>query len=219
MTETAQRLARKLGLRDYFALAFGTMIGVGWLVLMNDWLGRGGPLGVMLAFGLGGVVLLPVGWVYGEWVKRLPDASGEAAYTAQVFPPVVSYLTGWMMLLAYFIVCPWEAVVVGRVAAYLLPSLNSFELYSVNGHPVYLPRLALGILVTFFLAVLNYRGIRGSAIFQGWAAATVLALFLVATALSAGHGSLGNFQPGFRTTPLVSVLPVLQIVPYFLTGF
>ena len=219
MTEATKQLARKLGLRDYFALAFGTMIGVGWLVLMDDWLGRGGPLGVMLAFGLGGVVLLPVGWVYGEWVKRLPDASGEAAYTAQVFPPVVSYFTGWMMLLAYFIVCPWEAVVVGRVAAYLVPSLNSVELYRVGGHPVYLPRLALGLLMTMFLAVLNYRGIRGSATFQGWAAATVLGLFAVATAMSAGHGSIANFQPGFRAEPIVSILLVLQIVPYFLTGF
>ena len=63
MTEPTKQLARKLGLRDYFALAFGTMIGVGWLVLMDDWLGRGGPLGAMLAFGIAGVVLLPVGWV------------------------------------------------------------------------------------------------------------------------------------------------------------
>src|SRR5262249_39709258 len=31
--------------------------------------------------------------------------------------------------------------------------------------------------------------------------------------------SLANFQPGFRAEPLVSVLLVLQIVPYFLTGF
>ncbi len=37
-------LARKLRLYDYFALAFGTMIGTGWLILMDDWLGRGGPL-------------------------------------------------------------------------------------------------------------------------------------------------------------------------------
>ena len=50
-------LARKLGLRDYFALAFGSMIGVGWLVLMDDWLGRGGPFGAMLAFGIGGLLL------------------------------------------------------------------------------------------------------------------------------------------------------------------
>ena len=112
-------LARKLRLADYFALGFGAMIGVGWLVLMDDWLGRGGPLGAMIAFALGGMVLLPVGYVYGKWVERLPDAAGEAAYTAEVFPAVVSYFTGWIMLLAYFIVCPWEAVAVGKVAAYL----------------------------------------------------------------------------------------------------
>src|SRR5262249_27800088 len=219
MTETAQQLARKLGLLDYFALAFGTMIGVGWLVLMDDWLGRGGPLGVMLGFGLGGVVLLPVGWVYGQWVKRLPDASGEAAYTAEVFPPLASYFTGWMMLLAYFIVCPWEAVVVGRVAAYLVPSLNSVPLYQIDGQTVYLPKLLLGVAMTLFLGLLNYRGIRGSATFQRWAAATVLGLFALAALGGARHGSLGNFAPGFSRGPLVSVLLVLQIVPYFLTGF
>jgi basic amino acid/polyamine antiporter, APA family len=212
-------LARKLNLPHYFALGFGAMIGVGWLVLMDDWLGRGGPFGAMLAFGLGGLVLLPIGYVYGEWVKRLPDASGEAAYTAEVFPPLVSYFTGWTMLLAYLIVCPWEAVAVGKVAAYLVPSLNSIELYQVAGQPVYLPRLALGILMTLFLGMLNYRGIRASATFQGWAAGTVLVLFVVAAGMSAGHGSLANFHPGFRASPVISILLVLQIVPYFMTGF
>jgi basic amino acid/polyamine antiporter, APA family len=113
------KLARKLSLANYFALGFGTMIGTGWIVLMHDWLARSGPLGTMLGFGLGGILLLPVGYIYGQWVRRLPDAAGEAAYTAQVFSPMVSYLTGWIMLLAYSIVCPWEAVAVGKLAAYL----------------------------------------------------------------------------------------------------
>src|SRR5712672_1023007 len=172
-------LARKLGLHDYFSLAFGAMIGVGWLVLMDDWLGRGGPFGAMLAFAIGGLLLLPIGYVYGEWVKRLPDAAGEAAYTAQVFPPIVSYFTGWIMLLAYFIVCPWDAVAIGKVAAYIFPSLNSFEVYRIAGQPVFLPRLLLGILLTLFLGALNYRGIRLSATFQNWTASTVILIFLL----------------------------------------
>src|SRR2546429_2800002 len=134
-------LARKLRLHDYFALAFGTMIGTGWLILMDDWLGRGGPLGAIFAYMLGGILLLPVGYVYGQWVQRLPDAAGEAAYTAQVFSPAVSYFTGWMMLLAYFIVCPWEAVAVGKLASYIFPSLNSFDMYGFGGQPVFLRRL------------------------------------------------------------------------------
>src|SRR5260370_35002576 len=91
-------LARKLQITDYFTLAFGTMVGVGWLVLMDDWLGRGGPLGAILGFALGGLLLLPVGYVFGQWVQRLPDAAGEAADTAHVFPPIVRYLTGWRKL-------------------------------------------------------------------------------------------------------------------------
>ena len=72
------QLARKLTLWNYFALGFGTMIGTGWVLLMDDWLGRGGPLGAMLGFALGGILLLPIGYVYGQWVRRLPDAAGEA---------------------------------------------------------------------------------------------------------------------------------------------
>ena len=212
-------LARKLRLHDYFALAFGTMIGTGWLILMDDWLGRGGPLGAILGFALGGILLLPVGYVYGQWVQRLPDAAGEAAYTAQVFPPIVSYFTGWMMLLAYFIVCPWEAVAVGKLAAYIFPSLNSFELYRVAGQPVFLPRLLLGVVLTLFLAVLNYRGIRLSASFQNWTTGMVLLLFVVLLGMSSVRGAPANFHPAFRTTPFVSILLTLQIVPYFMTGF
>jgi basic amino acid/polyamine antiporter, APA family len=212
-------LARKLRLRDYFALAFGTMVGVGWLVLMDDWLGRGGPLGAILGFALGGILLLPVGYVYGQWVKRLPDAAGEAAYTAQVFPPILSYFTGWMMLLAYFIVCPWEAVALGKLAAYIFPSLNSYELYQVAGQPVFLPRLMVGIALTAFLAVLNYRGIRLSASFQNWTTTTVLLVFVALLGISGAHGKFANFEPAFRAPPFVSILLTLQIVPYFMTGF
>src|SRR6184192_4502820 len=212
-------LARQLRITDYFALAFGTMIGAGWLVLMDDWLGRSGPLGAILGFAIGGLLLLPVGYVYGQWVQRLPDAAGEAAYTAQVFPPIVNYFTGWMMLLAYFIVCPWEAVAVGKLAAYIFPSLNSFELYRVAGQAVFLPRLLLGVALTAFLAVLNYRGIRWSATFQNWTTGIVLLLFVILLGISAIRGAHVNFHPAFRATPFVSILLTLQIVPYFMTGF
>ena len=212
-------LARKLRLHDYFALAFGTMIGTGWLIVMDDWLGRGGPLGAILGFVIGGTLLLPVGYVYGQWVKRLPDAASEAAYTAQVFPPIVSYFTGWMMLLAYFIVCPWEAVAAGKIAAYIFPTLNSLPLYKVAGQPVFLPRLILGIALTLFLATLNYRGIRVSANFQKIMTSTVLLIFVLLAVISGARGAPANFHPVFHATPFVSILLTLQIVPYFMTGF
>ena len=89
-------LARKLRLTDYFTLAWGTMVGVGWLVVMDDWLLRGGALGALLGFAIGGALLFPIGWVYGRLVAAMPDAAGEIAYTAAAFSRPISFSTGWM---------------------------------------------------------------------------------------------------------------------------
>lgn len=213
------QLARKLRLTDYFALGWGTMVGVGWLVVMDDWLDRGGPLGGMLGFAIGGLLLVPIGHVYGKLVAAMPDASGEIAYTAKVFPRIVSFATGWMMILSYFIVCPWEAVAVGRIAAYIVPKLDSLQLYNIAGKPVFLPRLVIGLALTGLLTVLNFRGVRPSASFQNWTAFGTITLFLVFVAVGVSRGSPANFPPLFAHTPFLSLLLTLQIVPYFMTGF
>src|SRR5437764_439383 len=41
-------LAHRLRLVDYFALAFGVMVGTAWLVVMDDILRRGGTMGARL---------------------------------------------------------------------------------------------------------------------------------------------------------------------------
>ena len=212
-------LARKLRVVDYFALGWGTMVGVGWLVVMDDWLLRGGVLGAILGFAIGGALLLPVGYVYGRLVTAMPDAAGEVAYTAKVFPQSISFATGWMMILAYFIVCPWEAVAVGKIAGYIFPALDSIELYRIAGRPVYLPHLMIGLGLTGLLTLLNYRGIRLSATFQNWTAFGTIALFVLFVGFGMSKGSPRNFPPSFTHSPFVSVLLVMQIVPYFMTGF
>jgi amino acid transporter len=212
-------LARKLRITDYFTLGWGTMVGVGWLVVMDDWLLRGGSLGALLGFAIGGALLLPIGWVYGKLIVAMPDAAGEVAYTSAAFSRLTSFATGWIMLLAYFIVCPWEAVAVGRITGYIVPALDSMELYRVAGRPIFLPHLAIGLGLTAILTVLNYRGIRLSAVFQNWTSFGTLALFIVFVALGASRGSPRNFPPLFTHAPLVSILLVIQIVPYFMTGF
>lgn len=62
---------------EYFTLAFGTMVGVGWLVVMDDWLRRGSPLGAMLGFAIASAALLPIGYVYGKPALLIPDAGSE----------------------------------------------------------------------------------------------------------------------------------------------
>src|SRR5215468_11634870 len=212
-------LARKLKLVDYFALAFGAMVGTAWLVVMDDLLERGGPLGALLGFTAGAFMLLPIGYVYGKLVRAMPDAAGEVAYTARFFPTPVSFITGWMMFLAYFLTCPFEALAAGRIAGYLFPSLNQLELYRLGNRPVYLPHLLLGLLIAVFFTWLNYRGIRTSTRFLKFTTFTFLTLVIMFAVAGAKHGSAGNLRPLFSHSPLISILLVWQVVPWLLSGF
>jgi amino acid transporter len=212
-------LARKLRLIDYFALGFGTMVGTAWLVVMDDLLQRGGPLGAILGFTVGALMLLPIGYVYGKLVKQIPDAAGEVAYTARVFPSGVSFATGWMMLLAYFLTCPFEALAAGRITGYLFPSLNSLELYRLGDHPVYLPHLLLGLGIILFFTWLNCRGIHASAQFLKATTFTFLVLVVGFALAGVKHGTSSNLRPVFSHSPLISILLVWQVVPWLMSGF
>ncbi|MGH9453403.1 MAG: APC family permease [Terriglobia bacterium] len=212
-------LARRLRSLDYFTLAFGTMVGVGWLVVMDDWLRRGGPFGAMLGFVIGGAALLPIGYVYGRIIAVIPDAASEIAYTAKSFSPGVSFATGWMMTLAYFVVCPWETVAVGKIVAYIIPGLNSIPLYRIGANTVYLPQLVLGLALTALITAINYAGIRPVANIQNGLTFGLLATFAIFLIAGATRGSPRNLRPGFSHGGWISVLLVVQIVPYFMTGF
>jgi APA family basic amino acid/polyamine antiporter len=212
-------LARKLRLVDYFALAFGVMVGTAWLVVMDDILQRGGPLGALLGFTAGALMLLPIGYVYGRLVRAIPDAAGEAAYVAQFFPPSVSFATGWMVFLSYFLTCPFEGLAAGRIAGYLFPSLNTHELYRLGGYPVYLPHILLGLAITIPLTWVNYRGIRAGARLGKITTFTFLTLVILFALAGARHGDPANFHPLFSHAPLISILLVWQVVPWLLAGF
>ena len=212
-------LARKLRLIDYFALGFGVTVGTAWLVTMDDLLRRGGSLGAILGFAAGGLMLLPIGYIYGQLVTAIPDSAAEVAYTARFFSPSISFATGWMMFLTYFLTCPFEALAAGRIAGYLFPSLNSLELYRLGGRPVYLPQVVLGMAITVLLTWLNYQGIQASARFLKGTTVLFLAFVLFFALAGAKHGAISNFAPLFSRTPLISVLLVWQVVPWIAAGF
>jgi amino acid transporter len=217
------RLDRRLGGVEYFTLGFGTMVGAGWLVVIDDFLRRGGPAGGALGFVLGALLLVPIGLTYGRLVSALPDAGGEVAYTERVFPRSISFLTGWFVVLAYLVVCPWEMVAIGKLLSRVVPGLDTFELYAIGGQPIFLPRLLVGLGLAAAIAFLNYRGIRFSAVFQNVCTFGLLAVFALFTGLGLFKGSAANLRPLFARPgaegAFVSILLILQIVPYYMTGF
>jgi amino acid transporter len=218
------RLRRVMRGTEYFTLAFGSIVGVGWMVVLEEWFRRGGPVGAMLGFLVGGAALVPVVYVYGRLAERIPEAGSEVAYTGAVFPRSVSFATGWAMTLTYVMVCPWEAVSMGRIAAYSFPQIRTMKLYQVGGYDVYLPFLLIALVTAAVITFINYRGVHRSTAFQNITTFGLLAIFCVFAPLGLARGNTENLTPPFAGDQgwwggLLSTLLVLQIAPYYLLGF
>jgi amino acid transporter len=156
-------------------------------------------------------------------VVRVQDAGAEIAYTEGVLPPAAGFGAAWTMVLAYAIVCPWEAVAIGNLLARLFPAMNDAPLYAVAGKTITAPRLFAGLLLTGTVAAVNTVGIRVSGIFQNMLTFGLLTLFAAFTGLGLLRGDPAHLPPLFARPggggAILSILLVLQIVPYFLTGF
>jgi amino acid transporter len=222
--DDAPALHRVMGGTEFFTLALGTIVGVGWVVVMHDWLSRGGPLGAILGFVLGGLLCVPIGVVYGHLTAGVPQAGAEMAYMAGLFPRWARFAVGWVMALGYLVVCPFEAVAVGQLAGQMIPAFESLPLYRVGEHTVYLPELALGLTLVVALTAVNIRGVGHSARVQNAFTFGLLAVFAVFATLGATRGRPDNLPPLFARGEdvwgaVASAFLVLQIVPYYLAGF
>jgi basic amino acid/polyamine antiporter, APA family len=78
--DNQESFVRILGQKDLIALAFGAMIGFGWVVLVGTWLLDAGSLGAIIAFLIGGILVVFVGLTYSELVSAMPKAGGEHNY-------------------------------------------------------------------------------------------------------------------------------------------
>ncbi len=216
-------LRRGIGRIGFFALAFGSMIGVGWVTALGTWLQSAGPLGAVLGFLAGGMLMLAIGLCYAELCAMLPVAGGEVAYAYLAFGTGKAFLVGWFLTFGYLSVSAFEAISVGRVLSHLVPGLDAWPLYSVGGETVYGSHLLLAVATTGAITWVNYRGVSGAARLQ-----TVLTVgFVLVTLAFVGAGLLGgaseNTRPWFSGvgTPgiLAGIAAVFVTAPFWFVGF
>ena len=121
-----ERLHGNLSTVEYFTFGFGTMIGVGWVVADGRLAvaRRPGRRDARLPARRAAAVsdrphLRPAG-------AADPRRRRRDRVHRRRLPAVVSFAAGWTMVLSYAIVCPWEAVATGNLLARVFPALNSF---------------------------------------------------------------------------------------------
>ncbi|MBA0051075.1 APC family permease [Streptomyces sp. AJS327] len=217
MTEESGFL-RVLGRGDVLALAFGAMIGFGWVVLTSDFINDAGPGGAALAFVIGGFVVALVGLAYAELVAALPHAGGEHHYALRALGGRAAFVASWAMVLGYVSVAAFEAVALPQTVLYLFPDMLAGRLWTITGFDVHLTWVAVGVVAAAVITALNYVGIRAAGVFQ-----TIAVLFLLCAGAalllgSLSGGSARTMEPLFRDGANGVVL-VLVAVPFLFVGF
>ena len=160
------QLQKGIGKAGLFSLAFGAMIGVGWVTAMGTWLSNAGPVGAIIAFILGGLLMLAIGLCYAEVTAALPLSGGEVAYAYKAYGISPAFIVGWFLVFGYLSVSAFEAISISKVISYLIPSIDYWQLYSINNTPIYLSHVALSGIFVLLISIVNYSGVKNSARFQ-----------------------------------------------------
>ncbi|MEQ9064887.1 MAG: APC family permease [Vicingaceae bacterium] len=216
-------LQKGIGKPGMFSLAFGAMIGVGWVTAMGSWLSNAGPLGAIIAFAAGGFLMLAIGLCYAEITAALPLSGGEVAYSYKAYGTSKAYIVGWFLVFGYLSVSAFEAVSISKVLSYLIPSIDLWHLYSVNGSPIYFSHIALSAFFVFIISVVNYTGVKNSARFQVGLTILFICLTIVFVIAGLSMGDWKNLSPLFSSNNTGSisagVAMVLVTVPFWFVGF
>lgn len=213
-----------LGAWDILVIAFGAMIGWGWVVSSGDWITTGGILGAALGFVLGGIMVFFVGLTYAELTSAMPQCGGEHVYSHRAMGPLGSFICTWAIILGYTSVVCFEACALPTIITYIFPSFLQGYLYTVAGFDIYASWLAVAVIVALFMTYINIRGVKVAAIVQTILTVIIGLVGILLIAVSVIKGSGANvaeqaFAGETGGASIKAIISVAVMTPFFFIGF
>lgn len=218
MHQEKSQFKKVLNTKDVLVLAFGAMIGWGWVVLTGDWIGQAGSVGAMIAFAIGGLLVTLVGLTYAELTSAMPKTGGEHVFSYRGLGINASFICTWALILGYISVVAFEAVALPTVIEYLLPNFKQGFMWNIAGWDVYASWVLVGVVGSIFMTVINYFGIKTAAFIQLVFTILLAAIGGLFISGSLVVGQTANMQPLF-TGGIVGTFSVLVMAPLMLVGF
>lgn len=210
-------LSRVLGRTDIISIGFGTMVGWSWIMLATTWITEAGFLGSLLAFVIGGLIILLIGMTYGELTAALPIAGGEFVFSYRAMGRKAALFVGWLMTLAYLGVAVWEGIALATAVNEILPIPSVGPSWEIAGYPVYLSWAMIGMIGALIVTLLNFFGARQAVLFQVMATAALIVIVLVILFGGLAFGDAENI--GSLFTSKRGFFYVFLMVPAMLIGF
>lgn len=209
---------------DILVIAFGAMIGWGWVVSSGGWIQAGGVVGAALAFAIGGIMIFFVGLTYAELTAAMPQCGGEHVFSHKAMGPNGSFVCTWGIILGYVGVACFEACAFPTILAYLWPEFMKGYLYTVAGFDIYASWLAVAILLAFIIMVINIMGAKTAAVLQTVLTVIIGGAGILLIVASVINGSVDNldgqmFVGSTSGSMIKNVLSVAVITPFYFIGF
>lgn len=221
--EQKSKFDKVMGAWDILVIAFGAMIGWGWVINSGDWITTAGFMGSIIAMLIGGVMVFFVGLTYAELTSAMPQCGGEHVFSYRAMGPTGSFVCTWMIILGYVATSAFEATALPTVITYLFPEFNQVYLYSIAGKDIYLTTILLGVGVAVLITFINIIGAKTAAILQTVLTAIIAIAGILLVVGSAINGDGANitgqmWESGTGTT-LGSVFKVACMTPFLFIGF
>lgn len=194
-------LKQRLGYWSLVATGIGSVIGSGWLFSAMYAAQAAGPAS-MIAWVIGGAVMLAVALVFAELGMVHPESGGLVRYPLYSNGRFAASIVGWSMWVTYVANPPTEAAGVVQYASSYLPGLYRHSELTFVGILI-----AIGLMAVF--VVINYFGVQFFARSNNVVTAVkicipllcVVSLLASGFTHSGGAGGPGNFAAGGGFAP------------------
>ena len=217
MSKARQSLEKTFSKVDVLSLAFGSMIGWGWVALTGFWIMEAGWLGASLAYVVGAVMCIFVGLCYAELTPAIPVAGGSLAYCYRGLGYAGGWIAVWATCFAYVGVAAWEGIAVSTAVDFVVPIPKFGHLWTLAGHDVYLSWSLVGMMTGAIIIAINWMGSKGAARLQNLA--TLLLSLIGVFFVSGGFikGDTANLLTKFTDTK--GFIAILLMTPAMFIGF
>lgn len=203
--------------KDVLALAFGTMIGWGWIMLSGSWAATAGMLGAILAYCVGAVFCIFIGLTYAELTPAIPCTGGSVVFSYKSMGYWPAVIAGIATSFAYLGVAAWEGPALASAIDYIVPIPKIGYLWTIEGFDVYASWAAVAIVTSIVLVIVNICGAKSTAIFQTVATVGIIIIGIVFVGGSVAFGDMDFAKPLF--TNKSGFTAVLLMVPAMFVGF
>ena len=224
MTQKKSEFDKVFSAWDILVIAFGAMIGWGWVVSSGGWIETGGVVGAALGFVIGGIMIFFVGLTYAELTAAMPQCGGEHVFSYRAMGSTGSFICTWGIILGYVGVACFEACAFPTILTYLWPGFLKGYLYTVAGFDIYASWLAVAIIIAFLITVINILGAKTAARLQTVLTVIIGGAGILLIVASVINGSVDNlngqmFVGSTGGSMMKSILAVAVVTPFYFIGF